>query len=265
MVKLYSNRYRHCRMFSVWVIVLLGMVMLLSQAFTKQGTAMVLTKKADPGFMVIELFTSEGCSSCPAAEEAVAGFFENNKSGVHVLAFHVDYWDRLGWKDRFSKKEYTARQNKYAAIFQLQNIYTPQAVVNGKYEFVGSNRMQLNRTAEKELNNGKGKPIHLSLVAASSKEVRVSYQLEEKTNDLLNVALVQSKAAADVKKGENAGKHLDHLNVVRVFKTLSPAGVKGEVILEIPADIGNEDVAVIAYLQDPASMHISGVEEIKSR
>src|ERR1700733_12538487 len=84
---------------------------------------------AEPGFAVVELFTSEGCSSCPPADEVLAKIATEYKDYVYVLGFHVDYWDRLGWKDVYSSADYTRRQQEYARAFKLSSIYTPEAVV----------------------------------------------------------------------------------------------------------------------------------------
>src|ERR1700744_6104626 len=99
---------------------------------------------AGKGFAVIELFTSEGCSSCPPADALVARVQkESNDKPVYILAFHVDYWNRLGWKDVFSSAEYSERQNQYARWLKLSSVYTPQIVVNGRTEFVGSEEANL--------------------------------------------------------------------------------------------------------------------------
>src|ERR1700743_2334239 len=83
------------------------------------------------GFALVELFTSEGCSSCPPADEFAARIAkENQDKPVYVLAFHVDYWDRLGWKDRYSNPEFSQRQQRYAQYLHLESVYTPQVVVN---------------------------------------------------------------------------------------------------------------------------------------
>src|SRR5476651_2318953 len=93
---------------------------------------------AGNGFVLIELFTSEGCSSCPPADELVARVQKEDKDKpVYILAYHVDYWNNLGWKDQFSSPAYSQRQRQYAAWLKAE-VYTPQIVVNGKKEFVGS-------------------------------------------------------------------------------------------------------------------------------
>src|ERR1700755_2161390 len=99
---------------------------------------------AGDGVAVGELFTSEGCSSCPPADALVAAVQKEEKDQpVYILAFHVDYWDRLGWKDAFSSADYTARQKQYAQWLKLPQYYTPQAVINGTTECVGSEEANL--------------------------------------------------------------------------------------------------------------------------
>src|ERR1700735_1542793 len=91
--------------------------------------------------VIVELFTSEGCSSCPAADRMLARLEQTQPvPGAQVVAIeeHVDYWNQLGWNDPFSSPQYRARQNDYAVAFKANNIYTPQMVVNGQSEFVGS-------------------------------------------------------------------------------------------------------------------------------
>jgi len=242
-------------------MILLLLLFTFSQGF-RAASVTGIPKNDVAGFALIELFTSEGCSSCPSADEAVAKFLKGNTEQVFVLAFHVDYWDKLGWKDVFSKPAYSARQNKYAAVFKLESAYTPQIVVNGRYEFVGSNSAQLNRVVQKELAADMGKQVKLTASAVLNNHITVNCQLSEKTNLNLNIALVQLQASVDVKRGENQGRHLDHINVVRDFKTLALSGVTGKAELELPAGLAKKDCKVIAYLQDPVSMQISGVAEI---
>src|SRR6478609_5145412 len=115
-------------------------VSLLTISFSTANVKNKMGKEHD-GFALIELFTSEGCSSCPAAEEVLEEIQKNySAKNVLVLGYHVDYWNKLGWKDTFSNASFTQRQEYYSNIFRLNNIYTPQAVVNGEKEFLGSNK-----------------------------------------------------------------------------------------------------------------------------
>ncbi|MEO1256072.1 MAG: DUF1223 domain-containing protein, partial [Bacteroidota bacterium] len=101
---------------------------------------------------MIELFTSEGCSSCPPADRLLSSVINNTDKNVEVLglSFHVDYWDYIGWKDPYASKAYSTRQRVYGRKFQNRSIYTPQMIVNGKHEFVGSNRNALNQSLSDE-------------------------------------------------------------------------------------------------------------------
>src|SRR5664279_1257987 len=117
------------------------------------------------GFAILELFTSEGCSSCPAAEDVFAEIARENNKDVYILEFHVDYWDNLGWKDPFSNAVYSDRQRQYARFLALQSIYTPQAIVNGSTELVGSDKARLQKIIEEELNK-KG-PSNINIKAQS--------------------------------------------------------------------------------------------------
>src|SRR5215472_2525698 len=102
------------------------------------GKEDISSRKSYSSFAVLELFTSEGCSSCPPADRLLPQLA--NDPNIIPLSFHVDYWDRLGWKDSFSNSEFSDRQKEYAKRFRLSSIYTPQLVVNGEFEMVGTNR-----------------------------------------------------------------------------------------------------------------------------
>src|SRR4051794_39591301 len=121
------------RFLSPLLLLSLACISLLGLATTRKKTSAPLS-----GTAVVELFTSEGCSSCPPADEALAAAAKTYTGHVYVLGYHVDYWDRLGWKDPFSNAAWTDRQTRYADLFKLNSIYTPQAIVNGKTQFTGS-------------------------------------------------------------------------------------------------------------------------------
>lgn len=208
------------------------------------------------GFAVVELFTSEGCSSCPPADALVARVQEEDKDlPVYILAFHVDYWDRLGWKDVFSDAAYTDRQKRYAAWLNLSTIYTPQIVVNGRKEFVGSQQGALFGSIKAALQQPGGVLLdldglqlegnRLSWVCRSRGAIKAGEKLA------LVVAAVERSAVTSVKGGENHGRTLSHVQIVRGLETASPddkGNSSGQ--LEWPAGIGPGNGEVIAFLQD---------------
>ncbi len=211
-------------------------------------------------FALIELFTSEGCSSCPKADEVVSQLKDDYKGKVFVLGFHVDYWNRLGWKDIYSSKDYSNRQQAYAAALKLESVYTPQVIVNGRQELVGSDKTKLYTLTAQALKNKAASSITLSARHTGANKVLVSYTLPNTTNENLNIALVQSNASSDVKKGENAGRKLRHVNIVRAFKTIDITKSSGELSLELPANLSYRDCTVIAFIQK-SNMEIVAASE----
>src|SRR4051812_2984549 len=168
------------------------------------------------GFALVELYTSEGCSSCPPADALMEKLqIENAGKPVYVVAFHVDYWNQLGWKDTFSSSAFTARQRQYSDWMKLETIYTPQVVVNGVNEYVGSNERSIVQAIDASLNRGSENALTIKGRVDSGK-VQVEYEVTGPTkNKALYLALVQKKASSNVKAGENEGRHLSHLQIVR--------------------------------------------------
>ena len=224
------------------------------------GKAPLINKDRDKGFAVLELFTSEGCSSCPPADETVAHISHLYDKNVYVLSFHVDYWNRLGWKDNFSDAAYTRRQQQYGEAFHLRSVYTPQVILNGRAELVGSDENKLREAIGKELTSTPGEDFELTIKSIEGNTIAISYK--RKSNDDLNLymALVQRQAVTDVKKGENAGKQLQHCNVVRDFKTFFKSSGTGH--LKIPEGLTAKDCRIIAFLQEVNNGRITGAKEL---
>jgi hypothetical protein len=167
-------------------------------------------ESGDTQSSLIELFTSEGCSSCPPAEKWLSGLKSNPGLWKRVVpvAFHVDYWDRLGWRDRFAKPEFTARQQRYAAAWGGDSVYTPSFVVNGKEwrGWFGGNSMPASSTMVGVLrvSLGDGKELIATFVPETTRPRALA----------LNVALLGNDLESDVKRGENSGRKLRHDFVV---------------------------------------------------
>jgi len=207
------------------------------------------------GFAVVELFTSEGCSSCPPADELVAQVQqESNGQPVYILAYHVDYWNRLGWKDQFSSAAYSQRQNQYAGWLNAQ-LYTPQAVVNGSREFVGSDE----GTLREAINNGLQKTalaqLSLSSVKVESGKVNVQFHINATTShSALLLALVQKSAISKVLKGENRGRTLSHVQIVRDLQSINlNSKTDGAASVAIADGLNMNGLEIIAFLQNTDS------------
>jgi hypothetical protein len=162
---------------------------------------------------VVELFTSEGCSSCPPAEAYVGELAQ--RPDVLALSFHVDYWDDLGWRDRFGIPEATPRQRAYARAMSLSSVYTPQVVVDGHEDFVGSDR----RSIGQALNSARtGIPVTLA-VSDGSVLVDLPATTGVSQGDVLLVAYQQSAVSA-IGRGENSGRTLTEYHIVRALRHL---------------------------------------------
>jgi hypothetical protein len=242
-----------------WLIVLGAAVAAGAFAARWIGAGFAADKPKDDaaGIAVVELFTSEGCSSCPPADdllgELVKGAREDGRK-VFALSFHVDYWNRLGWTDPYSDAAYSRRQNDYAAAFQSDRVYTPQMIVNGGEEFVGSDRERARKSIDAALKVPSAASVKVRLTDAGKKDdaaLTASYEVAKAPKGaVLNVALVERGLVSKVGRGENGGGTLRHENVVRFFRTvrLDESG-KGEVELKPPADLVRKNASVIAYVQ----------------
>lgn len=212
-------------------------------------------------FALVELFTSEGCSSCPPADKLlteVVNQAEENKLNLFALSFHVNYWDYLGWKDSFANESYTNRQKRYAKKLG-SGVYTPQMIINGNTEFVGSNKKIASEAINIALGNSES-IIKFGKLNFQKDRFKVYFEFEvigDINNKLVNIAIVERDLNVDVKRGENHGKKLHHDNVVKHFKSLSISKI-GSITSEIsiPEKINMEKSSVIIYLQDLYTLQI---------
>jgi hypothetical protein len=200
---------------------------------------------AEPRRAVVELFTSQGCSSCPPADAYVGELAQ--RPDVLALSFHVDYWDDLGWRDRFDSPEATARQRRYADAMNLPSVYTPQVVIDGHENFVGSDRRSIGQSL--------GKPRGGIPVAIAIREHTVLIDLAATagvpSSDVLLVAYRHSATSA-IGRGENSGRTLTEYNIVRSVRRLG--NYTGEA-REYGVDTGSlptdaTDVAVLVQQSD---------------
>ena len=230
-----------------------------------------------PTPVIVELFTSEGCSSCPPADHLLARLEQTQPvPGVQVIAVeeHVDYWNRLGWKDPFSSPQYRARQNDYALAFHSDDIYTPQMVVNGVVEFVGSDARrafhEIRAAAQVETTQ-----IDLSLTPNSHDPdlMDLSLRFSNPHSTKLNtsdvyLAITESNLSTDVQRGENAGHTLHHSDVVRSFGVIGridPQGANGGQListLRLPEEWNRENLHAVVFVQERQSLRITGANVI---
>jgi len=211
---------------------------------------------------VIELFTSQGCSSCPPADALLAQTITDAKTNgkkILALSFHVDYWNRLGWADPFSSAAYSARQKNYVAHFGLDGAYTPQMVVNGSTEFVGSDKNLLTQSLAKALNTKTAFQFKtLTTSFAEGKPIKVDYAVEgDVAGTMINFVLVSLNETTVVKRGENGGQTLTNENVVRQLITKA-ATTSGEIEFSAAPVPAKNNTAVVAFIQEEKSLRIIG-------
>jgi hypothetical protein len=243
-----------------------------SDARGDQDTGRVATlNPSGGGVAVVELFTSEGCSSCPPADEALAALIEQahkHDTAVYALAWHVDYWDYLGWEDPYGLPEASARQRSYARNLDT-GLYTPQAIVNGTevVSYAGS-LAELSdtvsaasregarvRSAPNGESSGAAPTIALGPAVPRDGRVELPHDVDYFPEGAwVLLAVVEKGLRQDVTAGENRGKTLTHQNVVRAFARLDTP--QGRTRLELPDDLDPEQASVIAFVQEGDSKRI---------
>jgi len=233
-------------------------------AFINEKLLKTANNTGDKGFAVVELFTSEGCSSCPPADQLVAKIQkEDADKPVYVLAFHVDYWNRLGWKDMFSSPDYSRRQEDYAAYLHLQSVYTPQAVVNGKTELVGSEESTLRKAIQSNLAKAPAAMLTINATTPNGNKTSITYSTEgTDKNTVLLIALVQKNAQTKVERGENQGRTLSHVQIVRKLQKVDLSGSSGSVNVSLPNGFDGASWEIIGILQNTSTGEITAAARI---
>lgn len=243
----------------------------------------LLTSLAPAQTVVVELFTSEGCSSCPPADQVLLrletpryGNAGRSKQvvmvapGVEVIALgeHVDYWDELGWKDRFSSPLFSARQQDYGKAFRLESVYTPQIVVNGQKEVLGSDA----RAVQEAISEAAKKPLAQVSIAMTSAETvafRVARLLPGSHEADILLAVTESGLVTPVYGGENNGRQLRHAAVVRSLSSVGrldpkrPGEYSAEAKLNLRSDWNRANLKLVLFVQDRTNRRILGAASVK--
>jgi hypothetical protein len=222
--------------------------------------------------VVVELFTSEGCSSCPPADQLLLKMDQAQPvSGARVIALeeHVDYWNSQGWTDPFSSAQYRVRQNDYGRKFLSDNIYTPQMIINGRIAFAGNDGQR----ALQEISQAAQAPIEIvelkTAKGADPDTVNLSVEVTNPTsakvhNSNVILAVTESDLSSNVSRGENAGRLLHHAPVVRSFGVIgkidSHGASKGVITdtLRLPKEWKRENLHAVVFVQERDSYKING-------
>ena len=218
--------------------------------------------------VLVELFTSEGCSSCPAADELLRGLEATQPiAGVEVipLEMHVDYWNGQGWRDPYSLRQLTNRQNEYIRLFNLENVFAPQVVVAGQAQILGSNA---ELTQQEIIRAAKGPRaiVDVAFQSASVATVKVDkIPLTAKDCEIW-MAVTESRIESAVGAGENSGLTLRHSSVVRSLVMLGRAQPGDPVTytmhLRFNSNWKREDLRYVVFVQDRMSRKIYGATAV---
>ena len=204
--------------------------------------------------VIAELFTSEGCSSCPPADALLEILLQEQPiKGVYVIPMseHVTYWDHQGWKDPFSAQQYTVRQQQYGLRFNIESIYTPQLVIDGTREFVGSDKRAIERALTEAAKTLKPVLFVTATVADGSLNLTASgLGLSAETDAELVFAVTEDHLVIDVPRGENAKRTRKHSGVVRWLKSAGTVGSSpATATVTLAQDWHRENLRVVAFVQ----------------
>jgi len=264
---------------SFFVLALLFTSELNSIQQNGSSTASAASEPSGEVPVVVELFTSEGCSSCPPADALLTKMERAQPfKGVQIIALeeHVDYWNQQGWVDPFSSVEWTDRQQGYVAAFRQEGPFTPQMIVNGRTQLVGSRADQ----AVKAVQEAQQAPATSVKIAASngagSNELRFAVSVGKlaqlSSGDSVEVwlAISESGLASQVSRGENAGRNLNHASVLRSLRHIGNADGKadsssfqGDATVKLKSGWKRQNLTAIVLVQERKSRHILGAASQK--
>lgn len=227
--------------------------------------------------VLVELFTSEGCSSCPPADELLTRLEQTQPiDGAEIIGLseHVDYWNRLGWTDPYSSSAFSARQNDYARAFDVDGVYTPQMVVDGRAQFVGSNSSKAREAIAGASRDSKTR-VDVSLAsydqraASITLDVRAERPLSAPGSGSAEVllAIAESGLRSSVSRGENAGRRLNHTAVVRKLVTLGPVDSRGSQfvarpLIQIDKSWKLDNMKAVVFVQERTSRRVVGAASV---
>ena len=240
--------------------------LILPSALGRQS-ASAQAPNSPPAGILVELFTSEGCSSCPPADELLRTLdLHRNvlKTQVVVLGEHVDYWDGTGWRDRFSSRECTDRQAEYARRLGNREPYTPQMVVDGKQELVGNNAHLLQDALERAASQPKASLL-IPEADVDGDELKVKLDVGAlppayKHADLY-VAVADNSDETPVTGGENSGRELRHVAVLRSLQKVAKVGQEGlqkDFRLRLSKDLTKDNLRIVAFVQETGNGAVLG-------
>jgi len=205
--------------------------------------------------VVVELYTSQGCSSCPPADALLADLV--GRDDVIPLALHVDYWDYLGWKDEFGSRDFTARQHGYARVNRAESVYTPQMVIGGQDQVIGSKGMAvMDHIAEQ-----RAQADQVVMTATRDGQIIKIAATAQTTNIgemVVQLVRYHPEETVTIRRGENAGKSISYVNIVTSWQVIG--NWDGTSPMAMNAAVEGNDAAVILIQKDPFGPILAAVD-----
>ena len=217
-----------------------------------------------PSVVVVELFTSQGCSSCPPADVLLEKVKNQYPQEVFALSYHVDYWNYIGWEDPFSHARYTKRQSYYNQKLGYRGNYTPEAIVNGKEHFVGSSSGKMYSKINKYKAQKAQNTIALSNVIRNGNSISFDYSIDGDISDkTLRAVLVLDERITSVKRGENRNRTLKNSNIVVAESYNELKLSKGSGRISVPSLVKQNEGTTLMLLTENEVLDITGASKIK--
>jgi hypothetical protein len=231
-------------------------------AIVRRGSSDQPVAGGEPTPVLVELFTSEGCSSCPPVDKLVADLQRKQpiaRARVVLLSFHVDYWDELGWHDRFSSHDFTKRQEDYATKFAQPSVYTPEVIVDGRESRPESLADDITRAGQT------ASTLTLTVAPKSAHAVRITAHGNANDGARILAAITEDGLSTKVGSGENGGHTLQHSGVVRQFTTLGKlqhGELAKDFTIALDPQWQTSKLRLVVFGQDDASGRVLGVTAV---
>ncbi|MFZ0582872.1 MAG: DUF1223 domain-containing protein [Candidatus Acidiferrales bacterium] len=251
-------------------VLLLGALSLPRLVEAVGGDPHLANESAQRNPVLVELFTSEGCSDCPPADALLERLDRSQPvSGADliVLSEHVDYWNDIGWKDPFSSREYSERQGAYASEFGLSGVYTPQMIVDGRIQLVGSDEKGAIHAIENASRSAKI-PVSLSSIHFDGEKIVLHLETGPSPSSIpqgfanVLLAIADERDQSNVSRGENAGRTLNHVAVLRDLVRVGALDRSGNFSQDVAISFnhGNKgNLRIVAIVQEPTAGRVLGV------
>ncbi len=219
--------------------------------------------EAPNSVVVLELFTSQGCSSCPPADELLQKIKQSNRQNVYTIAYHVDYWNYIGWDDPFSRSDFTAKQTKYNQKFKNRNNYTPQVVVNGKDHCVGSNARKIYENINLYSAMPEENTVEIASISREPRKAILEYKVDGPIDQKnLRAVLIIDHRITEVKRGENRNRSLTNSNIAVAETRRSLDQKNGRIQIIIPDLVLPEDKLSVVLLVENEKADILGATRL---